>query len=54
MPQFTAISVAHIARVLGVTLPDPSVAQGHEDNIAHLLRPILEALGYGWTNECQT
>ena len=40
-----------IAENLGLVLPPPSVARGHEDNVAHLLRPILEALGYDWTSD---
>ncbi|RLI78804.1 hypothetical protein DRP04_09770 [Archaeoglobales archaeon] len=39
-----------LAEELGVELPPAEVAYGHEDNVANLLYPILEALGYEWTD----
>ncbi|HDG63810.1 MAG TPA: hypothetical protein ENG72_00340, partial [Thermococcus sp.] len=39
-----------LAEELGIMLPPARVAFGHEDNVANLLYPILEALGYEWTD----
>ncbi len=39
-----------LAEELNIELPPEKVAYGHEDNVANLLYPVLEALGYEWTD----
>ena len=51
MQQFICSPLTGIAQNLRVALPSAEVAQGHEDNVAHLLRPILEELGYDWADD---
>jgi len=51
MQKIETYSVKEIADRLNISLPSWDTASGHEDNVIHLLRPILKVLGYDWETD---